>query len=346
MIFPACPSICSNNFTGLIIGNEIMNYPAGVILILAYPLSFIFNPIVAIYHYRQSRISATLFTILSITGFIYNLFRPLYSAFNFLKPYRDNYGPATVLQAISSVMNTTLFWFSALVVSLLAVTRYISIKYPFYQLKRRYLYGYLSFFAIIQFVLQTMRMTVLLPKSMLESSDDVYVNYAPFIQATTVKLKNKTYNTMLGYILPIWLVVQYIFSSILSILSVKEIKKVHHKMSNNEKRNPPSQVSNSRSKQKGIKTIAIMNIMNFISIFIGSCSLLLSFAPSNKTIASLKPQVLVYNVLILPVLITSTNPLIIAFYSSGVRAMLQSWNEKSKIFRTLRFAMIIGTMSK
>ena len=132
---------------------QYLNYTFATYFIIISLVSTIFNPIIFCHHYRIRSISAMLFTLLSISDFITNISGPLVVTYNLLKSDIDKpYRPATILEQMYTVYYGTVIYTSNVLVCLLCITRYISIKYAFYHINRKLLVTYIIFYIVFVFI--------------------------------------------------------------------------------------------------------------------------------------------------------------------------------------------------
>lgn len=125
--------------------NQILNYGFGVLFPLLFLVSLIFNPMVLYSNYRRkTSIARTLFMMLSVVDFITNSFQPLVVAVHLLSPSQcyTELDPPTTYQTVSTCIMAPVMQAGGMLTTLLAITRYITIRSPFYVINRAVLVVY------------------------------------------------------------------------------------------------------------------------------------------------------------------------------------------------------------
>ena len=125
----------------------------GIISVLSGIISTLLNPISFYYHFiKRSTTSVRLYCLLAAADFATNLIFPFFLAYRFLSDRpQDNIGFRSV--STTEMIVFTLFDVSAfiagIIISTIAIVRFIAIKYPFYMVRNKPLFSYV--FAVFLF---------------------------------------------------------------------------------------------------------------------------------------------------------------------------------------------------
>ena len=133
--------------------SRILDYIFMMICILVFVTSTILNPLV--FWFRFPKLSSNvlasslLFSLLSVSDFLTNITFPIIMFITLAKPTQEPLlRPATRLDQIHFVLFRTLGGASAILTSMLAVTRWLRIRYPMMRIKNKVLIGHLVFFSV------------------------------------------------------------------------------------------------------------------------------------------------------------------------------------------------------
>ena len=132
-----------------------LDFLAGTILILMFLLSTFLNPIVFLHYWKlPSTIPNILYRLLAFSDFSANVIRPLLNAFMHFTPnvLTEVLSETTIRSNIFTVIIIMSMTLSIASVALLAVTRAIKIQWPFYRVKKRMVFCWLGSVALLQFV--------------------------------------------------------------------------------------------------------------------------------------------------------------------------------------------------
>ena len=119
----------------------------GIISVLSGIISTLLNPISFYYHFiKRSTTSARLYCILAVADFATNLIFPFFLAYRFLsgRPQANN-----GFRSVSSIEMNAIAIFdvpafiAGIIISTIAIVRFIAIKYPFYMVRKKLLFSYL-----------------------------------------------------------------------------------------------------------------------------------------------------------------------------------------------------------
>ena len=120
---------------------ESIIYPTiGMLLILAGMTSVVLNPISMYFHVQMKRnsLSGKLFCWLAINDFIINLVQPFFAGSNFIiGRLDDKHTPSKSFQIFLNLITYSQIRVAVVIVSLIAIVRFIKIKYPFYHIKSK-----------------------------------------------------------------------------------------------------------------------------------------------------------------------------------------------------------------
>ena len=125
--------------------DHVLNYSYGLLLPLTFIISLLLNPLIFLYNFRKRpSVASLLFQSLTISDFITCLYQPILLLRALWEPGVPAIeGKPTAIQIISTVVMTTVIFGSGMLTHLLSITRYIKIRHPFVNIKRRYVFVYL-----------------------------------------------------------------------------------------------------------------------------------------------------------------------------------------------------------
>ena len=157
MIFPMECEDCTTEET---IGRESWNYVFGGALILMITLGSLANPIIILHHFKQTTISAKLFIGFSLSALVHNTLRGLMVIWNLLRTtVSTRHVEPNVMVQLATVLNYSTYWTSITFITIVSVSRHISIEYPFHHINRKYVYFYLLFYILVVPALFTLILT-------------------------------------------------------------------------------------------------------------------------------------------------------------------------------------------
>ena len=198
------------------------------------------NPIVFCYHYKLSTTSALLFTLLSVSDFITNIISPIIVSYNLLKSEIDElYKPATVIERVYTIFYTTVTGTSNVLVCLLSIMRYVSIRNSFYHIKIKFLVTYIIFYILLVFTATCY--------NFFSINTAIWVSNGQNVIATT------PLTIILHLTIVVYFLLNFLISSITSFCTVYLLC-----------RSKQSLGTSAANRSKGSVTIFIMNFMNFI----------------------------------------------------------------------------------
>ena len=116
----------------------------GIISVLSGIISTLLNPISFYYHFIKKSISSTrLYCLLAAADFATNLIFPFFLAYHFLSDRpQDNIGFRSV--TTTEMIAIAMFDVPAFIAgNIIAIVRFIAIKYPFYMIRNKLLFSYL-----------------------------------------------------------------------------------------------------------------------------------------------------------------------------------------------------------
>ena len=143
---------CRNDTTGVSKEDVIINYFFGSSMIIIFATSTFLNPVVFFFHYFQPKqtIVTILFQLLSLSDFFTTTFYPLVVAYNLLKTeVSPEDCPATPFEIFTTVFQFSFTPFSGIVTAVLSITRFIMIRFPFFNLKKHYVLFYIGAMTVI-----------------------------------------------------------------------------------------------------------------------------------------------------------------------------------------------------
>ena len=315
----------------------------GSILTIYFLLSTILNPIV-FYHYWKlpSTVPNILYRLLAISDFVTNLARPLMIAVDHFSPFEDvslsvliDSNVKSVIMTVSVRVSMTM---SFTTVAFLALTRAIKIQWPFFHIKKRLIYIWISLIAAFISVVMVLNMA---------AERNVLKNFVCAGAVIALQYKNISEEGQNGTsvhadasilsrisFLPMYF--HAIIAVVVSIWAVIALAKTIRESKVTKNTRNPSSVAQKTSafqrvmiKFKGCGAIIIMNLANIILI-VSLVSLVttvrfsrLKYSPDDETIDYCH---FVYAVqLILPTLIAATNPLILMKFNLDLRKRVLFW---------------------
>ena len=302
---------CNGNITDV---DVVLNNLYGCLLPLTFLTSLFLNPVIFLYNYKQRpSVGSLLFQLLAISDFITCLYQPIVLSYELWDPRVKPIEQSTsVLKIVSTLIMAAVIFGSGVITNLLALTRYIKIRYPFICIKRK-----------VVLVLAITNLAVFwgITTVLIFTSGTKYFDMRMqliWYQAHTIESV-----VMLGLF-----GTQSFAATATSIATVVELRKGQRK-ENGKLREGETSASVERNKKKqssqskGGLTILMMNLGNmtlvlFVAIFIaetlgnidpGGCSRLSNFTVFNM-------------VGFIPIALSAINPFIITWRSSGVKAMI------------------------
>ena len=132
------------------IWDRIIDYSVGSVLILCFLVSSVLNPTLLYHYYLSGRKGVTtfLFKCLIVSDFLTNLVTPLvFTAFMMTPTPHRAY--ENLLMVISGCFSFTMGSISQCSTTLLAITRFLKIRYPFKKLEKRTTKLYLAIYTFI-----------------------------------------------------------------------------------------------------------------------------------------------------------------------------------------------------
>ena len=119
----------------------------GVLTTISGVISTLLNPISFYYHFiKRSTTSARLYCLLAATDFATNLIFPFFLAYRFFsdRPQENNgFRKATTTEKALLAVFDAPSYFTGVVVSTIAIVRFIAVKYPFYMIRNKPLFFYM-----------------------------------------------------------------------------------------------------------------------------------------------------------------------------------------------------------
>ena len=267
-------------------------------------VSSLANPAIILHYCKQKIISATLFIGFSLSASINNALRGSIAILNLLKPAPSvkHTEPHALLQA-ATVTHNSMYWYSINFIMIVSVTRLISVKYPFYQMSRQYIYCYIFLY------------TVSVPTLFTVIQAQVVAGKAVFLPRITGTISGffKGYFCIL-YCLVCSLAVSYIVSFIVSLIALFTLSK----KSKAEKEG----LARSEKKKQGVRALATINVLN--GIFIVS-SVLGIAAFSYYSMMDKYTEFLTFiNAGIIPCFLCAINPVVLLIFGSDLRRQIKS----------------------
>lgn len=291
-----------------------LNTLYGCLLPLTFLTSLFLNPVIFYYNFKQrSSVGSLLFQLLALSDFITCLYQPIVLSVELWSPHVGTVKHSTSpIKIASTLVVAAVIFGSGVLTNLLALTRYIKIKYPFICIKRKVVVAV----AVLNLAIFWGVMAALILTSGTKYFDTriQLVWYQAHIIESMVML------ALFG--------IQSLAATATSIATVYELRKGKEaedvKLQEGKTGVRREVVKRKTASQtRGGLTILIMNLGNmtlvlFVVIFMAEtlgnidpsgCSKLYSFTVFNM-------------VGFIPIALSALNPLIITFRSSGVRAML------------------------
>ena len=155
-IFGKTEEFILNNIT-IIAGHDttpsdhIVNMILGITLVFCWIISTTLNPLVFLYNYNQKRtVAQKLFLILAVSDFLTNIGGCLVVAIELLQEevLLAAHLPDT-LTLLRTLVIKPLSYLTFVVTSLLCITRYIQISWPFYVIRTKALYAYIIIYMML-----------------------------------------------------------------------------------------------------------------------------------------------------------------------------------------------------
>ena len=258
------------------------------------------------------RLLLTLLLILSGIDWLLNLFRPLLMAYNLMVPWvTEQFSIASDFQIVTTIMMGVLLFNSGITVSVIAVVRFIHVKFPFYHVRKRWIVLFMLFNMCYSFTVWMYNTLCFGHPSFLSLVQGVWGNITGF-----------NFWFILTMMLPFY--IMNIGAMVTSILTVYEL----HKMS--EDAVIPLH-------RRSCNTILMMNCMNFAWFLLTLLNHIV-FTVYPVTMDSLEFYERNYGWLYLqfivscfmPSVVSAVNPMILTFRSSKIKKMVKGWASSIK----------------
>ena len=324
-----------------------LDITSGSIQIILFLLSTTLNPIV-FYHYWKlpSTVPNILYRLLAISDFMTNLARPLFIAAGHFSP-RENKSLSVLIDTnlysiIFTVMVRVSMTMSFTSVALLALTRAMKIQWPFYHIKKRYIFIWLSF--IVTFISLVMIGNMVSEKNTLKNFICVGTVIALQFKNITLSGQDKQIQTADASLLSRLSYIPMYFHAVIAVLvsiwaavalarTIQESKVTKScGMSNCGTHRTPFQKA--MNKFRGCGAIVIMNLTNVL-LMVSLISLILTvkFADVKYAIGDGRIgfcQSIYVVQFVFPTIIASTNPLVLIKFNLELRRRVVFWRTTSQ----------------
>ena len=311
-----------------------LDFLAGTILILLFLLSTFLNPIVFFHYWKlPSTIPNILYRILAFSDFSANVIRPLLNAYMHFSPnvLTEVLSETTIRSNIFTVIIIMSMTLSIASVALLAVTRAIKIQWPFYRLKKRMVFYWLGSVAILQFVVSLSFISEdrNLVRDFVCSGTSVSIKVIDLGNGKErIRLSVRTimaaflmyFHAFISVVVSIWAIA----SLAIAIKLSKVTKHVNNATSNlNEpKHKPKGAFQKILTKFKSCRAIIMVNFTSMMMVISAATMVARSQAtqigPENVGHCRVAYTVNV----IVPSIMSATNPFILVWYNEDLRARL------------------------
>ena len=284
--------------------SRVLDYVFMMICILVFMISTILNPLVFWFRLPKTRspvlASSLLFSLLSISDFLTNITFPIIMFITLAKSTPEpRLRPATVLDQIHFVLFRTLGGASAVLTSMLAVTRWLRIRYPMLRIKNKLILGHLAFFSVGPIFLAVMWSALSCPLSKSQWSSNFQ----------TVITDGCGFVTLTAH----WLIIAHAwFGLVVSVITTIRLKHSAH----------PTTASHTR---RSILTILIMNLVLTLHTLVSISVMIVGGRKINwrsGVVENPEDSPLLLNVLlyyVTPLVMSSLNPLIIFCCNKRIR---------------------------
>ncbi|KAL5258763.1 hypothetical protein ACHWQZ_G009275 [Mnemiopsis leidyi] len=154
--------------------DQIINFTLGSVLILCFLLSTSLNPVLFYHHQstRKNSICTFLFSCLSVSDFLTDLFAPLVYAHYMIRP--GIYSGSLFSLEFSRVFACTVGCYSQCGTTLLAITRLLKVTMPFIKIKKRFVVAY---FIVYNTIMSGNNLPILLLKQIDRSQRTLYFTF-------------------------------------------------------------------------------------------------------------------------------------------------------------------------
>ena len=154
--------------------DQIINYTLGSVLILCFLVSTSLNPVLFYHHQsaRKNSICTFLFSCLSVSDFLTDVFAPLVYAHYMIRP--GIYSGSLFSLEFSRVFACTVGCYSQCGTTLLAITRLLKVTMPFIKIKKRFVVAY---FIVYNTIMSTNNLPILLLKQIDRSQRTLYFTF-------------------------------------------------------------------------------------------------------------------------------------------------------------------------
>ena len=308
----------------------------GSFLVLLFLLSTTLNPIV-FYHYWKlpSTLPNILYRILASADFITNVARPIMIAHLHLSP---TYYPTPVLDfnfvsVVSTVVVRMSMTISFAAVALLALTRAIKIQWPFFHIRKLFVFLWLIVLAVYEFTVLVLGMII----------DKKYIRRVVCI-GTVIPLKevsneggnSRIQPTVLALLSILPMYVHAIIATLVSIWAIvalaKTIKQstVNKNTSDQESAVQRTAFERIKHKFKGCRAIFVINLTSLLTTIstISYLSKINRFRLPDGRITFCHSTYVVN--FLMPSLIAATNPLILMKFNLELRNRAMFWKKSSR----------------
>ena len=281
-----------------------LNYVFGSVFPVVFITSLILNPMVFLYnHRRKPSIATTLFMMLSIIDFLTTTYQPILVAIHLLnnKYCRDQPRTASKLEKISTLFVVPVMQTAGMMTTLMSLTRYIQIRWPFYMIKKKCLIFYSVFY--ISFLVFSYTYV------MFTGGDNVI--FDPYIQQTWHHVEEGLDWWALGLTFPY--TTHVLLAAITSVLTVKTLWGGDRSSSVKLNCNLVRKI---KSEKRGSMTILLMNVGNFVMF---AFNIVYLFMKVRMTNCFLFNFIKFFTWCFLPLSLSALNPLIIVTRSTGFK---------------------------
>ena len=274
-----------------------LDFILGALLVIFAITSTILNPIIFLSNLKNTP-SQVMFRVIAVSDLLTNLFIPIFIALRCFSVELDANGrPATLQEQGLTLLYLTMTCISATTVAILGVTRYISMRLPFYRIRKNFLYVACGGFAVTALTVNLIGVV---------TSGSYWCSYEQ------LALQTMNYKSVVFVMIRVKYQVNGVVSIVVSVLTYKLLSK---------KNAVKDAVGIASNHGKSSKTIIYMNIGNFIqSVVVFTFILTKSTNPDIETLKYLQFA----GTCFIPIALSSFNPIIMLIRSKTIQQ--NSWN--------------------